>query len=95
MIAQPHQGVVASGGLSNESAFAGNPESAARERLRSTPASPSASIRLPRHVLGRPTEHVASFDSDGFVESVAPVQALGQLPQDASALQVSTTVGTG
>lgn len=34
---------------------------------------------------------LASFD-DSLVESVAPVQALGQLPQEAAALAVSTTV---
>ena len=86
-------GVVASGGLSNESAFAGKPESAARERLRSTPR---VAVGFDTPTAERPgttqPERLASFDSDAFVESVGPVRALGQLPQDASALQVSTTV---
>lgn len=93
----------AGGGVSNApgiastsagvSAFSSAPvgEAAPRERLRSAPriavgfdgetsGAASAPARLP------------SMGADRFSDSVAPVQALGQLPQDASALQVSTTV---
>jgi hypothetical protein len=86
-------GAVASGGVSSVSAFAGKPASAAREGLRSTPR---VAVGFDTPTAERPGTHeparLASFDSGSFVESVAPVQALGQLPQDASALQVSTTV---
>jgi len=76
----------------NVSAFSSAPvREGPRERLRGAPrmavgfdkdssdGSPEAA-RLP------------AIDDDLFAESVAPVQALGQLPQDASALQVTTTV---
>lgn len=75
------------------SAFTAKPDSAPREHLRSTPRvavgfdNPDApgSRLTPPAVL--PLVH-----DESILESVAPVQALGQLPQDASALHVATTV---
>ena len=73
--------------------FVGSSESEPRERLRSTPR---LAVGFDTGDTGRPGSpqpaHLPSLNEDGFVDSVAPVQALGQLPQDASALQVSTTV---
>ena len=85
-------GVAAPGAVSGSSAFAGNAEPSVRERLRSTP---SVAVGFDTATAARPVmpkpARVDSFDSDGFVESVAPVKALGQLPQDARALHISTT----
>jgi hypothetical protein len=73
----------------NTSAFTAKPESASRERLRSTPR---VAVGFDSPSAGRPGSIQAArlpvFDG----ESAAPVQALGQLPQDASALQITTTV---
>ena len=78
---------------SNVSAFTAKPESAPREGLRSTPR---VKVGFDSPTAERPGSTQAArlpvFDSDAFVESVVPVQALGQLPQDASALQITTTV---
>ena len=75
------------------SAFSGNPESAPRERLRSTPRAAVGFDAAPTDRPATPQPvRLPSFADDAFVDSVAPVQALGQLPQDANALQVATTV---
>ncbi len=78
---------------SNVSAFASVPESSARQQLRSTPrvaiGFDTADADRPRST---PPAHLPAFDSDSFHDSVAPVQALGQLPQDAAALHIASRV---
>jgi len=82
-----------SGAVSTVSAFAGQPESGPRQGLR---GAPRAAVGFDTPSAERPgtpqPAHLPSIGGDAHVDSVAPVHALGQLPLDASALQVSTTV---
>lgn len=85
----------ASAGVSSVSAFSAAPESGTREQLRSTPRAAVGFDTAPTQRPGTPQPAFLKSlgdAEDGLADSVAPVQALGQLPQDASALQVSTTV---
>ncbi len=77
----------------NVQAFSATPETAAREKLRTTPrlAVGFDTAETERRGATEPAR-LASLDDDAFADSVAPVQALGQLPQDASALHIATTV---
>ena len=77
----------------NVQAFSGNPDAAPREKLRSTPrlAVGFDSADTERPGTTQPAR-LPSLDDDAFLDSVAPVQALGQLPQDATALHIATTV---
>ena len=80
----------ANGGVS---AFASVAESSPRERLRSTP---SVAVGFDADKSGEPAGDAAprlpATDDDLFPEAVAPVRALGQLPQDARVLSIETTV---
>lgn len=92
---QPVLGATAGGSSpapsSGVSAFTASGEAAPRERLRSTP-------RMAVGFTGAEAENsndvvrLPETDDDLFAESVAPVRALGQLPQDARVLSVETTV---
>jgi len=77
---------------SSVAAFSGPPENAPRERLRSAPRMAVGFADAETQAPSPAVPRLPETDDDLFAESVAPVRALGQLPQDARVLSIETTV---